>query len=100
MAKYRAGGKGYESGKTITTKSWFGSHADMVVEPSSVSKEDEKEFAEWILSSAIEMAQVGAEERWADSERVVCKDDKGYYMTYKNRLDDGLADPNRYSSRH
>ena len=100
MAKYRASGKGYESGKTITTKSWFGSHADMIVEPSSVSEEDKTEFAEWILGSAFKMTQPDAGERWADSERVVCKDDKGYYMTYKNRLDNGLADPNRYSGRH
>ena len=30
---------------------------------------------------------------------VVCKDDKGYYITERSRLDDGLADPNRYSLR-
>ena len=100
MAKYRTSGKGYESGKTITTKSWFGSHTSMVVDPSGVSEEDKEEFTEWILKSAFKMTQPDIEKRWADSERVVCKDDKGYYMTYKSRLDNGLADPNRYSSRH
>jgi len=30
---------------------------------------------------------------------VVCKDDRGYYITYKNRLDNGLADPKRYSNK-
>jgi hypothetical protein len=27
----------------------------------------------------------------------VCKDDKGYYITKRSHLDNGLADPNRYS---
>jgi len=30
---------------------------------------------------------------------VVCRDDKGYYITKRSRLDDGFADPNRYSLR-
>ena len=29
---------------------------------------------------------------------VICKDDRGYYITLKARLDNGLADPNRYSN--
>jgi hypothetical protein len=29
---------------------------------------------------------------------VLLKDDSGYYVTERKRLDDGLADPNRYSS--
>tara|TARA_Y100000310_G_scaffold330701_1_gene402798 strand:+ start:780 stop:956 length:177 start_codon:yes stop_codon:yes gene_type:complete len=32
-------------------------------------------------------------------DEVVCKDDRGYYITLKNRLDNGLADPKRYSGR-
>ena len=52
------------TGNTITTKSWFGSHAEMVVED----------------------RQDGT---------VVCEDDRGKYVTYKNRLDSGLADPCR-----
>ena len=33
----------------------------------------------------------------ASEGQVVCKDDKGYYVTIKKRLDSGLADPSRYS---
>ena len=52
------------TGNTITTKSWFGSHTEMVVE----DRED---------------------------GTVVCEDDRGKYVTYKDRLDSGLADPCR-----
>ena len=31
-----------------------------------------------------------------DDQRVVLQDEHGYYTTYKNKLDSGLADPNRY----
>ena len=68
MAKYRPQSKGHESGREITTKSWFGSHADMVVEE-------------------------------LEDGKVTCKDDRGTYTTYKTRLDNGLADPNRYSNK-
>ena len=68
MAKYRPQSKGHESGREITTKSWFGSHADMIVEE-------------------------------LEDGKVVCKDDRGTYTTYKTRLDNGLADPNRYSNK-
>ena len=52
------------TGNTITTKSWFGSHAEMVVE----DRED---------------------------GTVVCEDYSGRYVTYKDILDSGLADPCR-----
>jgi len=65
MARTR---KRHTTGNTITTKSWFGSHAEMVVEE-------------------------------LENGKVVCKDDKGTYITEKNRLDNGLADPKRYSGR-
>ena len=52
------------TGNTITTKSWFGSHAEMVVE----DRED---------------------------GTFICEDDRGKYVTYKDRLDSGLADPCR-----
>jgi len=68
MAKYRPQSKGHESGREITTKSWFGSHADMVIEE-------------------------------LEDGKVVCKDDRGTYTTYKTRLDNGLADSNRYSNK-
>lgn len=29
--------------------------------------------------------------------KVICKDERGYYVTYKNRIDNGLADPCRYA---
>ena len=68
MAKYRPKPKGHESGREITTQSWFGSHADMVVEE-------------------------------LEDGKVVCKDGRGTYTTYQSRLDNGLADPNRYASK-
>ena len=52
------------TGTNITTKSWFGSHSDMVVEE-------------------------------LEDGKVVCEDDRGKYITYANRLDNGLADPRR-----
>ena len=74
--RYRQTGKRYESGRDITTKSWFGSHAEMVV-----SGEDED-------TPVVKLKE----------NEVMCKDDKGYYVTYRNRLDNGMADPSRYSS--
>lgn len=60
-----ARGRGrHVTGSDITTKSWFGSHSDMVVEE-------------------------------LDDGRVVCEDDRGKYITYANRIDNGLADPRR-----
>jgi hypothetical protein len=52
------------TGSTITTKSWFGSHSEMVVEE---------------LKDGM----------------VVCEDDNGKYVTFSDRLDNGLADPRR-----
>lgn len=34
-----------------------------------------------------------------DPIKVVIRDDHGTYITLRNRLDNGLADPNRYSGR-
>jgi hypothetical protein len=78
MAKYKQQQKQYEAGRTITTKSWFGSHADMVVDPS-------------IFASGGAMATL-------KDDQVFCQDDKGYYITEKCRLDNGMSDPNRYSN--
>tara|TARA_R100000005_G_C4798524_1_gene91458 strand:- start:230 stop:445 length:216 start_codon:yes stop_codon:yes gene_type:complete len=61
MAKSRGR---HVTGSDITTKSWFGSHASMVVEELKDGK-------------------------------VICEDDRGKYITYANRLDNGLADPRR-----
>ena len=54
------------TGSDITTKSWFGSHSDMVVEE-------------------------------LEDGKVICEDNRGKYITYANRLDNGLADQNRAS---
>lgn len=62
----------HDIGRKITTPSAYGSHASMVV--------DHKEFK-------LEL----------NDDEVLCKDDNSYYITKKNRLDNGLADPNRYS---
>ena len=75
MAKYKRQIVQRSFGSVVTTKSWFGSHADMVVD--SFDLEDDFTSLK-------------------DGE-VVCKDDIGYYVTDINRLDSGLADPNRYS---
>jgi hypothetical protein len=63
-------------GRVITTKTAFGSHSDMVV-----SCDDPN----------IQVLKL-------NEEQVVCKDDAGYYITNKNILDTGLADPNRYAN--
>ena len=67
MAKSR-NTRRHVTGTTVTTKSWFGAHADMVVE-----EINEKE--------------------------VMCEDQNGRYKTLRDRLENGLADPNRYSNR-
>ena len=79
--KYRPKAKGYDAGLVVTTKSPYGSHADMVVEPEEVEPNDELYLVHLHHSE------------------VVCKDDKGYYVTDKTRLDNGLADTNRYSNK-
>ena len=80
MVKYRPKPKTYNAGQVITTKSHYGSHADMVVE-----------LEELQLGDLVELRDM-------EDYETVCKDDKGYYITERSRLDDGLADPNRYSN--
>jgi len=57
-------GRRHVTGNTITTKSWFGSHSEMVVEE-------------------------------LEDGKVICEDDNGRYITFANRLDNGLADMRR-----
>jgi hypothetical protein len=66
--------KDKDSIRTIETPSPYGSHSSMVV-------------------------NLDAEARGHNvpSDKVICKDERGYYITYKNRLDSGLADPCRYA---
>ena len=67
----------HESGTSVTTKTFFGSDSSMVV-----SNDDE-------MLKGITLA----------SDQVVCKDDKGYYITNSKHVDSGLADPNRYANQ-
>ena len=83
MAKTR---KRHATGNIITTKSPFGSHADMVVSPEEYHANGSRIYKGRRIHTILEC-------------EVVCKDDRGYYITYKNRLDNGLADPKRYSGR-
>lgn len=76
MARQIKTGKKHETGRTITTKSPYGTHNDMIVSL------DEK------LSKFLETCQ----------ELVVAQDDVGPYLTYKNRVDNGLADPCRFDA--
>jgi hypothetical protein len=62
------------TGHVVTTKTHFGSTADMVV--------DHSNFKNITLNE----------------NQVLCKDDIGYYITFLNRINDGLADPNRYAN--
>ena len=62
------------TGKNVTTPSAFGSHSSMVIEASK--------YGDKILLN----------------HEIICKDDDGLYITAKNRIDDGLADPNRYAN--
>ena len=86
MAKYKRKIVQRSVGKTVTTKSWYGSHADMVVELEELQSSDFFETGE-------------GRYRVIEDYETVCKDDAGYYITYKDRLDNGLADPNRYSAK-
>ena len=63
-----------DSVRTIETPSPYGSHSSMLVDLNNVAKGHN-----------------------IPDDKVVCQDEKGYYVTYKNRLDSGLADPSRYA---
>lgn len=63
-------------GRSITTKTAFGSDSSMVVDCSDPNIQTLK----------------------ISEDQVICKDDAGYYITNKNRIDTGLADPNRYAN--
>lgn len=66
----------HDSGSIVTTKTFFGSTSDMIVD----------------------LSQFNPIDRIIQENEVVCKDDKGYYVTFKSRIDSGMADPNRYSN--
>lgn len=70
----------HQTGTHITTKTHFGTTSDMVVDHTKYVYSENN--APITLNEAM-----GA---------IVCKDDRGFYLTFKNRVDSGLADPNRY----
>jgi hypothetical protein len=63
----------HQTGRTITTKTPYGSTSDMIVKDEDILK------------------KVAVTDNC-----VLLKDDEGYYITTKNRIDDGLSDPVRY----
>lgn len=67
----------HDSGTSITTKTFFGSDSSMVV-----ANDDD-------VLKGIRL----------ESDQVVCKDDRGYYITTTKYVDSGLADPNRYANK-
>lgn len=63
----------HQTGRTITTKTPYGSTSDMIVtDPDILNKVPVSENC------------------------VLLQDDDGYYITNKNRIDNGLSDPLRY----
>jgi hypothetical protein len=82
MAKKHYKAPLHQTGTIITTKTHFGSTGDMLID--HYKYKYIKDNGPVILND-----NMGA---------VVCKDDKGFYMTFKNHIDSGLADPNRYSN--
>lgn len=62
--------KKHDIGTIFVGKSPYGSHKSLVIERDDVNLEPDE---------------------------VLCKDERGVYKTSSNRLDNGLADPNRWS---
>lgn len=73
MAKNKLSKRQHDTGRVVTTKTFFGSHREMLVDPKKFSL---------TLSEG----------------EVLCKDDDGYYVTLESRLDTGLADPKRLNT--
>lgn len=82
MRKESGSNRKHETGRRISTKSFFGSHSTMVVDSTKFVYPETKEPV--VL----------------DDNQVLCSDDEpGFYITKKMYLDSGLADPNRYSGK-
>ena len=77
--KMAKGKSRHQTGNSVTTPSWFGSDSSMVVDHSEV--------------------QIARHNVKLSEDQVLCQDDNGYYVTEKKKLDNGVADPNRYSNR-
>jgi len=78
MARQVRTGKKHETGRTITGKSAYGTHSDILIDASeSLTK----------FLNEHPMAVIAAQ------------DDAGPYLTYKDRVDSGLADPCRFDNK-
>lgn len=77
MAKKIFKPRSHETGTVITTKTAYGSTSDMVVD-----------IDNYILEDGINLKD----------DEVICRDDRGFYITIKNRINSGMADPNRYAN--
>lgn len=77
MSKNRLKVRKHESGRTITTKTPYGITSDMMVNDENL------------------LSKVSIPE-----ESVVVKDDDGYFIVPKNRVDDGMACPLRYCEEY
>ena len=64
------------------------------------TKKDEKFKMEYPSQYGSHASMIDEEEteKLSDKTKVACRAEKGLYITERNRLDNGLADPNRYSS--
>lgn len=67
----------HQTGRTITTKTPYGSTSDMIVTDQDI------------------LSKVPVSENC-----VLLQDDDGYYITNKNRIDNGLSDPLRYCTSY
>lgn len=72
----------HQTGTNITTKTHFGSTGDMII--------DHTKYTYYENNSNIILDEENGE--------VICKDDRGFYLTFRNYIDSGLADPNRYAN--
>lgn len=70
MAKH----KDKDNVRTITTPSPYGSHTSMLVDIDNLAKNHN-----------------------VPQDKVICQDERGYYVTYKQRIDNRLSDPCRYA---
>jgi hypothetical protein len=61
-----------DTGRTISGKSAYGSESAFIVEN-----------------------LIGAE---VGPDQVLCKDERGYYVTFRGRIDSGIADPRRWGN--
>lgn len=68
----------HDTGTIITTKTPFGSTSDMIIDLNKYTLDGKSVLIK--------------------DDEAVCKDDKGFYITLKSRIDNKTADPNRYAN--